>query len=147
MSGPNPLVTVASFRDPWEAHIVRGRLNAEDVLAFVIHENHAWMNWPISLALGGVKIQVPAGSIDSALQILAAVKAGKYADVLEDYEPVFDNGPCPRCTSLSLTPKFSVRDRISLVILFLFFGITYPAQRSWNRCRNCHNIWNRELKA
>src|SRR5690242_20514616 len=132
MSGSNPLVTVASFRDPWEAHIVRGRLNAEDILAFVIHENHIWMNWPISLALGGVKIQVPAGSIDSALRILAAVKAGEYSGVLEDYEPVFDNGPCPHCASLSLAPRFSARDWISLVILFLFFGITYPAQRSWN---------------
>lgn len=141
------LVTVASFRDPWEAHIVRGRLEAEEIPVFLAHENHIWLQWQISLALGGVKLQVPESSRESARAILTALETGEYADLLDDYEPVFDAGPCPRCASTNPVPMFSIRDWISLVILFIFFGLTYPAQRSWNFCRNCHHIWNRDLEA
>ena len=52
------LITVATFTDPLEAHIVRGRLEAEHIECFVMHEHHIWANWFLSTALGGVKLQV-----------------------------------------------------------------------------------------
>lgn len=143
----NELVTVAVYRDPWDAHIARGRLHAEDMLAFVIHENHIWMQWPISQAIGGVKLQVPARMCAEAVRILTALEAGEYADLLEDYEPVFGTGPCPRCKSMDLKPIFSIGDWLSLVLLWLILTIIFPAHRHWNFCRNCSYVWDRDLKA
>ena len=51
-------VTIASFTSPLEAHMARGRLEAEGIPAFIAHENHIWAEWFLSNALGGVKVQV-----------------------------------------------------------------------------------------
>jgi len=137
----SPLVTVTVFRDPWEAHIVSGLLRSEDVMAFVIHDQHIWMKWPISTALGGVKIQVPVSQRETALRILGAWSDGEFAGLLEDYQSPYHLGPCPRCKSADFTPVFSVLDWLSLLVL------AYPARRHWNFCRRCSYIWNRELPA
>ena len=34
------LVTIATFTNPLEAHIVRGRLQAEGIETYVAHEHH-----------------------------------------------------------------------------------------------------------
>ena len=54
------LTTVASFREPWEAHMFRSRLAAEGVPAVLIHEYHIGNAWHYSTALGSVRVQVPA---------------------------------------------------------------------------------------
>lgn len=140
------LVTVASFRDPWEARIAAGLLQSEEILVFVIHENHIWMNWPISQALGGVKLQVPLQVRLQAMQVLDGLKKGEYSDLLEGYEPVYDTRPCPRCQSGDFKPVFSVRGWLSLLIIWICLGIIFPARRRLNSCRRCSYIWEREIE-
>jgi hypothetical protein len=53
------LLTVAKFLDPWEAYVVQTRLAVDGIPATVAFANHAIVNWPISLALGGVPVQAP----------------------------------------------------------------------------------------
>lgn len=60
------LVTLARFLDPWEAYVVRALLEAEGLPATVAHAHHAIANWPMSLALGGTAVQVPAPLLVSA---------------------------------------------------------------------------------
>ena len=139
MEDPYALVTVATFRDPWDAHIARGRLNAEDVLAFVAHENHIWMKWPISQAIGGVKLQVPAHACEEALQILAALRAGEFDDLLDDYEPVFPTAPCPICGSDDPKRVFPL-DRLLLLYALWTIGIIFPIYRNQQRCKNCGEL-------
>ncbi|HEY1773033.1 MAG TPA: hypothetical protein VGH91_07575 [Gammaproteobacteria bacterium] len=135
-------MTVASYAYPWEAHIARGRLEADDVLAFVNHEHHIRMNWNLSIALGGVKLQVPAKSYIEAKRILAALDTGEYAGLLDDYDPVYGSGPCPTCGSMELRPVFSWD---SLLLWFFFFfsiAIVLPVYRNRLRCINGH-LWPR----
>ena len=140
------LVTIATFRDPWEAHIVAGLLQSEEIANFVIHEHHIWMQWPLSTALGGVKVQVHADETNEAQHVLKAWADNEYAGLLEDYEPVFHPGPCPRCAYPILKPVFSARDWLELlVLLFLILGPVYPARRHRNQCQRCSYTWNREL--
>jgi len=63
--------TVISFRDPFEANIVRAKLIAAGIDAIVTDELTVQANWFYSLAIGGVKVQVPDGDIALARNILA----------------------------------------------------------------------------
>ena len=94
------LVTVAAFREPWEAHMFCARLQAEGIPALIAHENHSWNNWPISNALGGVKVQVPAAELEAAPAVERACRDGDYYNMIADAsvdEP--DGFKCPNCGS------------------------------------------------
>ena len=78
------LTTVAVFGTPWEAQLLRLRLEAEDVPAFVQYENHVGMNWLAALALGGVRLQVLDEHVAEALSIKQRCRAGEFqAELLE----------------------------------------------------------------
>jgi len=70
-TGETSLITVKTFRDPWDAHLFRMRLEADGIPAFVANDQHVWMKWPISTALGGVRVQVPNGCGEDAEDTLA----------------------------------------------------------------------------
>ena len=65
------LITVARYSLPYEAHLARARLEAEDIPAFVMEEHTINMQWLYSNALGGVRLQVPQGFEADAAAVLA----------------------------------------------------------------------------
>jgi hypothetical protein len=73
------LVTVSTHFDPTDAHIMRCRLEAEGIAAFVAHDHQVQLNWFQAIALGGAKVQVPAADAEAAKKIVEAVEKGKYA--------------------------------------------------------------------
>ena len=77
------LVTVASFTEPWEAHLFRLRLESEGIPAVVAHEQHVWAMWPYAMALGGAKVQVPPDEAEKAREVERRCRAGDYRAELE----------------------------------------------------------------
>jgi hypothetical protein len=93
------LATIAAFRDPWEAHMFRLRLEAEDVPAVVAYEFHIGNNWLWSTALGGVRVQVPNDFAEAAFDVKSLCRTGKYrADLIEEFGDI-DDPHCPHCGS------------------------------------------------
>ncbi len=133
------LTTVATFTNPIEAHIVRGRLECEDVLAFVSHEHHIWAKWSISQALGGVKIQVASSNTQEALDIIADIRSGKYSDILEGPEIAERDYSCPKCKSSSII-SVSWPWKLSLISSFLFF-LPLPYTTKLVKCEECGFAW------
>ncbi len=89
--------TIARFYEPWKAHVVRGRLWAEDIPAFVAFEYHVGNAWLEAIALGGVRLQVQNGFEDEARAVLRQAEAGAFREELE-----YEFGPlqevrCPHC--------------------------------------------------
>ena len=78
------LITIATFTNPLEAHIVRGRLQAEGIETYVAHEHHIWANWFLSTALGGVKLQVRPEDAQQAGEILRQEQAGDFDTLVAD---------------------------------------------------------------
>jgi ribosomal protein S27AE len=133
------LQTVARFLDPWEAHIVCARLNAEDIPATVAFANHAIVDWPAALALGGTAVQVPADYAEQAGQLIADYRAGRLeAEVLED-APAGERR-CPRCGSLDIHRTVPVRQRWMAAVLGLF-SATFPTRESEVECGKCGMRW------
>lgn len=131
------LQTVERFLDPWEAHIVCARLNAEDIPATVGFANHALVNWPMAYALGGTAVQVPDDYLEQARALLAAYHAGELGVDADEAEAV-PEGRCPVCRSADLEPLIPWHQRL-LVLLLYIFGATFPTGGGAWKCRNCGN--------
>jgi hypothetical protein len=142
------LITVATFTNPLEAHIVRGRLEAEHIETYVAHEHHIWANWFLSTALGGVKLQVRPEDVPRAREILRREQAGDYqALVTDDGEEIAAPRPaCPVCRSVDIVPERR-SGRLSLLIVWLS-ALPFPYSSVGMVCRNCGHTWvNREEQA
>jgi hypothetical protein len=136
------LTTVARFRDPWEAHMFRGLLDCEGLLAVVAFDRHVSVNWPISLALGEVQVQVASEDCDEARTIWQQVRSGEYEADLRRRVGGFDVMRCPRCQSTDFKRRFSVPTLGCLVLFTLLAMAIFPPRRKMCECRNCGNIWN-----
>jgi Putative prokaryotic signal transducing protein len=142
------LVTVANFTEPWEAHMFRTRLQAEDIFAVVVHDHHVGMETYLALGLGGAKVQVPRDDAAAARAIERNAIAGRYRSELD---AVFgqETESCPNCGAAG---DFRMRPRLlhsSMAALFYLLMLGYaslPTVPSTIRsCRRCNTRWRRQL--
>jgi hypothetical protein len=120
---------------PWDAHVSRALLESEGIPAFLGNEHVIWINWPMSLMLGSVRLLVPAAVAESARNVLAMRDRGDlHAALVAQQEQITE--VCHRCGSAEFTTS---RDwvSISLATLLLFFckAIFPPAKA--RRCKAC----------
>jgi hypothetical protein len=86
--GDADLVEIARFLKPIEAEILRGRLEAEGVLAIVADANLARVNVILAPVIGGARVLVRAADFAQAREIMGAVERGDYRiSDAEDDEP------------------------------------------------------------
>lgn len=128
-----PLVTIATYTDAIEAHIARGRLDAEGIAAFTADEHLVWADWSYSNALGGVKLRVAHADAARALAVLQELHHGAYA------LPEPGAARCPACGASD--PVADRRTfRIALASLFLI-AIPLPFTHRGLRCERCAHRW------
>jgi hypothetical protein len=133
------LITLFCFRDPWEAHLFRTRLEAEDIPVFVANDLHIWNNWPISTALGGVRLQIPASLVPQAQAVWQRCIAGEYeAALVAEFGPI-NYRECPVCGSKEIRRRPRLRD-IVFGLALAFFAIS-PFSTPKCHCRTCGANW------
>ncbi len=134
------LTTVGRYFDPWEAHILRARLEAEGVPASVIGDQHIIANWPLSVALGGVALQVPGEYLGQAQEVIAAYHAGIFRqDLVAEHPEAADT--CQNCSSTEVTGSVPLRQRVLTVATFLLASAPFPTSASSMRCKACGHRW------
>ena len=133
------LVTIGRYLNPIEAHIVRGRIEAEGVQAYIQHEHHIWAKWTISLALGYVKVQVRSEDVGASLAIIEKLQAGEFA-LLDEEEP--ETSCCPKCGS-SKTDRVNWSWKLALWGI-MFFSIVLPYTIYRVKCVECKNTWTQK---
>jgi hypothetical protein len=79
-------VTIARLLVPTQAHILRSRLEAEGVPVLMADGNFVQTNDLLSIAVGGIRVQVPASFVPQALEIMTAIRTGQLA-LDEDADP------------------------------------------------------------
>ena len=132
---PN-LVTIGSFLSPWDAHIIKGLLISEGIPATLATEHHVWSNWPFSLGLGGVRLQVPEQFLTDAQEVLKKYRSGEYQRALEEQKAI----PSARCASCGSTDLRYVRSPWALLLLFATFGlsgVSFPPEIKGTKCNVC----------
>lgn len=133
------LATVAKFLDPWEAYVVGARLEADGIPATVAFANHAVVNWPMSLALGGTLVQVPTEFLAQAKKTISDYQAGILEDELNETIGL-QREHCPRCGSTNFKRTMQLRKRIYAIFVVLFVA-AFPAKRSTFICQDCGHRW------
>lgn len=131
--------TVSIHTTGLEAHVVRCRLEYEGIPAFVAFEHHVWANWSLSVALGGVKVQVPEIFFDDAVEIVFNIRSGNYAAELEAEEYEQEQTQCPSCGSEKVV-DINWSWKVSLVA-FLLLVLPLPYTRHSKKCGDCSNRW------
>lgn len=75
-------VVCATFWNMIEAHIAKGRLQAEGIPAFLDNEHFVTADWFVNIIVGGVKLLVPPSYAVQAAEVMVAIQAGQF--VVED---------------------------------------------------------------
>jgi len=75
----SPLVEIATVATPLEAHLLKGRLEAEGLRVTVADEHMIAANIALAYAIGGVRLLVRAPHAARARAVLAAIERGDYA--------------------------------------------------------------------
>lgn len=147
MWGHGDLVTVASYTDAIQAHLARGRLEAEGIRAEVADEHYVSADWLMSNAVGGVKVRVPERMAERARRILQEIEAGDFAlpETLPETMPASppasppDPARCPRCGSDAV--EASEASWRFAVLGLHFLQLPLPFTRFSHRCRHCGMRW------
>jgi hypothetical protein len=124
--------TIDRFFHPTDAHIAAGRLESDGIPVFLLGINHASVNWLISIALGGIQLQVPLQYADAARAILADTDQSGYEQ----------NYSCPKCGSND-TSAMSNSRKIAFFAVHAF-SIPLPWRNSNRHCQACGADWNAE---
>lgn len=129
------MITIATFSKPEEAHLLRMRLEANGIPAFVQDENLVQMDWLYSNAIGGVRVQIYEEDIPQAKELLKQESIDSEDAVVVQ---------CPFCSSNN-TEMDELPRRISFLSLLLFH---FPLLLSKHRykCKNCDRSWNEKKR-
>ena len=134
------LVTIARFQDPTEALIVCAMLEADGLHASTADLNHVVANWPIVLALGGVRVQVPADEFEAARELVQRYLRGEMALPDEPGEPPA-RGRCHACGNTQFRERVPLQQKLLALFVFLFGGATFPTRASDRQCAACGRAW------
>ena len=129
------LVTIRTYSYPWEADHARAILEVEGVPAFVADNQLLRMNWLLSNAVGGVKLQVVESHAIEALEILSQIEEHR-PQVEEDEE---DKVICPNCGSSTTVVVRLGRRWSFLTWLLVGVPLIWPLKRQ--RCQDCGETW------
>ena len=128
------LITLKVFDSPIEAHILRSKLESEDIESFVFDEHSVGINMLYAQAIGGVKLKIRETDSERALCVLEEINNTKYTD---DNEELII---CPTCGSNDFYTNFKsskgTKGLISTLTSFIFW--VYPIyQKNVLKCKNC----------
>jgi hypothetical protein len=118
----------------------RGRLEAEGVPAVVSLDQHIWVNWPLSTALGGARVQIPDGFADTGREVLEDCVSGTYAEALEDIFGDIELTVCPACGSRDIRRRPAARELVFGIVFTLIVATAKVEARNC-RCRRCGTRW------
>lgn len=133
----NEIKIIARFTYSAEAQIIKGRLEADGIEAFLKDEYTIDTDPLISNAIGGVKLAVWAEDEDRAREILESV---------EEYS-VDEKGEalhCPECNSTEVryyTTINSVKAFFAFLITLIVSVLPFYTRYVY-RCENCSNQFN-----
>src|SRR6202795_894274 len=99
---PNPsspaLVTLEHFRDIPQALLAKGKLEWAGIECWLADGNLVRMDWLLSNAIGGIRLQVRGPDLETARAVLEEPIPPEFSE--EEVGEPFEQPRCPRCYSL-----------------------------------------------
>lgn len=131
------VVTLQHFRDIPEALLAKGKLESAGIPCIMADGNLVRMDWLLSNAIGGIRLQVHEQDIETARAVLDEPIPPEFseAQVGEDYT----QPRCPRCYSLDI--GFEKFNRFWTFSLWLLLSFPIPILKNTWKCHTCGIEW------
>lgn len=123
------MITIATFSKPEEAHLLRMRLEAVGIPAYIRDENTIQMDWLYSNLIGGVRVEISPEDEAEAREFLEADTVQEPDDSIDEI--------CPQCGSKEVEPDETPRRLSFLSVLLLGFPFLIAKNR-WH-CLSCQH--------
>jgi hypothetical protein len=135
----NNLVTVMACSTLWEAELAGSRLDSDGIYVFLKDGHTVNMNWLLSNAVGGVKVQVSEGDLEKAKEILSTPFTADLQSETEVETDTTDLIVCPRCRNENI--QYIVSNRRWTFLTWVLCGIPlfWPRKRLY--CDRCGYRW------
>jgi hypothetical protein len=127
------MITVGTFSKPEDAHLLKMRLEAGGVRAFVQDENLVQWYWLYSNAIGGVRVQISNMDREQAIAILSGEQANDLPDAVDSI--------CPFCGSTDVGTDELPRRIAFAMLIVLSFPMLFG--RTKYHCASCRRKWNK----
>jgi Putative prokaryotic signal transducing protein len=134
------LVTLHHFRDTPEALLAKGKLESAGIECLLADGNLVRMDWLLSNAIGGIRLQVHQQDLESARAVLEEPIPPEFGE--EELGEPFVQPRCPRCCSLDI--GFERIDRFWTYGLWLLLSFPIPIHKGNWKCYTCGSEWVEE---
>jgi len=134
------LVTLRHFRDVPEALLAQGKLQSAGIECVLADGNLVRMDWLLSNAIGGIRLQVKQAELELARAILEEPIPPEFGP--EDGGESFIQPRCPRCCSLDI--GFEKINRFWTYGLWLLLSFPIPIRKGCWKCYTCGIEWVEE---
>ena len=130
------LITVKTFDNSIETHLLKCKLESEGVKCYIFDENMVSLNPLYNITVGGIKLKINEIDLNKASEIIKLISETKITD--EKNEII----KCPKCSSEELYIGYKsmkdVKGILSIIVslIFMVFPIYY---RILNKCKTCGN--------
>jgi hypothetical protein len=149
---PEQIVTLWRYRDLPEAWVAKSKLDSEKVWCFLADQEIVRLDWFLSNAVGGVRLQVADDEVQIAMELLSEeIPASFSADeVGEEYR----QAECPRCGSRDVSLVTMAKKLAFLLLCLLYLPASVLAllamaqwvfTKPW-RCEDCRHDWKAEYE-
>ena len=134
------VVTLQHFRDIPEALLAKGKLESAGIPCVLADGNLVRMDWLLSNAIGGIRLQVHQQDLETARAVLDEPIPPEFSEeqVGEDYA----QPRCPRCYSLDIS--FEKFDHFWTFSLWLLLSFPVPIRKNTWKCHTCGIEWAEE---
>ena len=133
-------VTLRQFRDVPEALLAKGMLESAGIKCMLADGNLVRMDWLLSNAIGGIRLQVDKHELEAARAILDEPIPAELDE--EELGEPYEQPRCPRCYSLDI--GFEKIDRFWTYSLWLLLSFPIPIGKDNWKCYTCGAEWVEE---
>jgi len=131
------LVTLEHFRDIPQALLAKGKLESAGIECWLADGNLVRMDWLLSNAIGGIRLQVRKPDFESARDLLNEPIPPEFTE--EEVGEDFSQPRCPRCYSLDIAHE--TINRFWTFGLWMLLSFPIPIRQDHWKCYTCNADW------
>lgn len=128
------LLTLKTFDNSIDAHLMKSKLESEGISCFMFDENVVGLNPLYNMAVGGIKLKVIEADVNKAITIIEEMTN---SSLINDKGEVIK---CPKCQSEKIYTGFkSMKGFKGILSLFVsFMLVVFPIYYKTNfKCKSC----------
>jgi len=129
------LITIKTFDNFGEAHILRIKLESEGIACYLFDENMMTLNPLYNITIGGIKLKIKDSDRALAQQIILEIEAIPFTNNTDEVLK------CPNCQSTDLYSGFismkGFKAVLTSIISFLLFIYPFYIKRVY-KCKKCN---------